>query len=52
MQKLKELIKLSNLCNFQLLQEILKEIPAIKNCEIAVWQKGYETCILCKISSF
>ena len=32
MQKLKGLIKLSNLCNFSPLQAILKDISAIKNC--------------------
>ena len=57
MQKLKELIKVSNLRNFQLfasllaevshdeaagnsLQAILKEISAIKNCQIAGSQKS------------
>ena len=38
-QKFKELIKLINFCNFQLFQAILKEILAIKNCEIAGWQE-------------
>ena len=31
-QNEKELINLSNLCNFQLLQAIVKELSAIKNC--------------------
>ena len=40
MQRLKELIKLSNLCNFQLFASSIEEISAIKNCEIVGWQKS------------
>ena len=40
--KLKELINLSILCNFQLFHEaITKEIAAIENCEIAGWQNRW-----------
>ena len=39
-QKLKTLIKLSNLCNScGSSQAMLKDVSAIKNCEIAGWQK-------------
>ena len=40
MQKLKELIKLSNYCNFQLFACNIEGNISHQNCEIAVWQKS------------
>ena len=44
---IKELVILSNLCNFRALQAITKGIAATENCQVAGWL--VQCTILCKV---
>ena len=52
MQKLKELIKLSNLCNFQLFASIEGKYQPSKTAKLLGGKKVNEPYIPCKTSSF